>query len=151
MRDFLIVNKMAPVEAWVRTDLEGKRKKFKNWYEFLNWFDEKHHGVIEMPPNSQEKYTDVLVDTLTDSPRVKKVNYRVEPGEPTGERAKQPVASKGKRNQGVTMDGKPFTSLFKAFSSLGWPDDSKFQKFRKELKAKLELTYEGHKFKIIQE
>ncbi len=146
LKEVLIVNPMAPVEAWVRTDVGGKRRKFKNWYEFLAWYDPRHHGEMNMPPNSQEKFTDALVDTLTDSPRKRFV--KTAPGRSDEAAPKRAGPSGVRRNHAVLMDGREFGSLFKAFSSLGWPDDSKFQRFRKELKAKRELTYEGHKFKI---
>lgn len=150
LESFLIVNKMAPVEAWVRTDLHGKRRRFANWYEFMRWFDEKHHGVMQLPPLTNERFTDVLVDTLADSPRRRASSPASSP-RPKAERAPGTSPSPGgKRNHGVLMDGKEFGSLFKAFSSLGWPDDSKFQRFRRDLKAKKELTLEGHSFKLIE-
>lgn len=140
--EVLVVNKMAPVEAWVRTDLGGKRKKFKSWYDFTAWFDPRYHGHMNLPPNSQEKFTDVLVDTLTDSPRRRAKPISTEP------RETKSSSQAGKRNQGVTLDGKSFPSLAKAFVFLGWELDGKFQRFRKDLKAKLSLTYEGHQWRI---
>lgn len=70
-----IVNRLAPVKAWCRGDLDGATRDFKDMSEFERWYSPKLHGPAGV--NSQYLFTDVLVDVLSDPagyrsrPRVK--------------------------------------------------------------------------------
>ncbi len=140
MRSFLIVNREAPVVAYVRNDEAGKKRKFKNWKEFLDWYDEGFHGEMNMPPNSQQKFTDVLVDTLEDSKRGRR-KARAE-----GEAPIKVRAPKGTR---ILVDGKEHLGFEAVFRKVGWEFPSKkCRAFRGDLKAKKKLEIDGIKFEL---
>lgn len=146
--DVLIVNPMAPTFAWVRTDLEGKRRKFGSWHEFARWFDPKHHGEMILPPKTTEKFTDVLVDTLTDSPRnvrIARAKERVE-----GRKEKRSSASVGSGSISVVVAGVRYGTLATAFKKLGLPMGDR-KTVRKEILSKRTVEYGGHTFKLAED
>lgn len=148
MRDFLIVNPGAPVTAYVRGDEGGKTRKFKNWGEFRNWYDEKVHGYMNLPPNSREEFTDVLVDTLEDSQRKRRA-----PG--AGDRiagAKPAKAGSSGKGTRIKVDGKEHLGFERVFMAVGWEFPSpKCRAFRKEIKEKKKLTIDGKTFELMED
>jgi hypothetical protein len=145
VRSFLIVNREAPVVAYVRNDEAGKTKRFKNWREFLDWYDEGFHGEMNMPPNSQQKFTDVLVDTLEDSKRGRRrKNNDADAAEP------KRVSAKGKGTR-ILVDGKEHLGFEAVFRKVGWEFPSKrCRAFRGDLKAKKKLSVDGIEFELME-
>lgn len=145
--DVLIVNPMAPTFAWVRTDLDGKKRKFKSWYEFKSWFDPKHHGEFVLPPKTTETFIDVLVDTLTDSPRNRRIAAAKERIAGKKEKAAKSGGTSG--SVSVTVAGVRYGTLMTAFKKLGLPMSDR-KKVRKEVLAQGETVYGGYKFKLAE-
>jgi len=144
--EVLIVNPMAKTTAWVRSDLDGKRRDFKSWYEFLSWFDEKYHGEFILPPKTTDKYIDVLVDTLADSPR--KTRRAAKDKEPKKEKAAK--SSFGSGSISVEVKGVRYGTLATAFKKLGLPMSDR-KVVRRELIAKKVYEYGGHSFKLMED
>lgn len=118
-RDVLIVNDGAPVTVYLRTDL-AKTRRFKTWGEFRLWYDRKHHGEMNLPPNSQPKFTDLVLDRITDAPG--RSRRAAEASEAATEKRKKGAASFGSGSVAVTVGGKHYGTIKGALAALGLPD-----------------------------
>ena len=137
----LIVNRKAPVTAWLRPDFKETRT-FKNMSDFEDWYRPAFHGDAYRLVNSQYLFTDVPLESIDDPPKIVPTALKIKAPRVVGER---PTPTKSR----VTVDGVEYGSTWQAFQKLDLGDASACVKFRKELKIKGTLVFD-HKGKKYQ-
>lgn len=135
----LIVNRRAPVRAWLIGDLD-KTRDFKNMDEFEDWYRPSFHGDASKKVVSQYLFTDVPLESISDPPRG---------GSSAPKVAKPGSLSSGPVRSRVVVDGKEYGSVYKAFVGLALPIKA-HGKFRADLKRSGSLAFEwgGKKYQF---